>query len=160
MKHYNHIIRCILLLVIVVIGFFIARGALVPESFGVHGTYTYGYHRGDSAAEQADRYALYQGSTKCITCHAEQSLLWQPGRHAAVSCESCHGNWQAHNNNTSATIEKDNSVETCMLCHRKLNARPSTFPQIPEFGRHLADQDEQLQQGMLCVDCHDPHDPM
>ena len=46
MKHYNHIIRFAVILVLAVMGFLLVRSFLVPESFGIHGTYKYGFTAG------------------------------------------------------------------------------------------------------------------
>ena len=48
MKTYDHIIRFTLLIIVVIIGFFIIRTYMVPDTFGVHGSYTYAYYRADS----------------------------------------------------------------------------------------------------------------
>jgi len=160
MKHYNHIIRFAIVLIIAVAGFFVMRGYLVQESFGIHGTYTYGYHRGNSDSEQAALPSLYQGPEKCKSCHEQQYTPWQAGAHAPVGCETCHGNWQAHNNNVKDKVQLTASIEACMLCHQQLGARPASFPQIPEIKAHVQEQDEEFSQGMSCSDCHDPHEPL
>jgi hypothetical protein len=160
MKHYDHIIRFAILLIFVGIGFFAVRGFVVPDSFGIYGTYSKGYHRGDSDEEQAAIAALYQDSGKCAKCHEEQSGLWKEAGHGTVACETCHGNWQAHNNNTKDQVEKDSSVDACLLCHQQLEARPDSFPQIVEFKQHLAEQEQEFEKDMTCTDCHDPHEPM
>jgi len=92
MGHFNHIIRLCVVLIAVVIGFFIVRGFFVPESFGTYGSYQYGYHRGNSDAEQENMYALYQGTEKCAKCHEKLSkdsreggMLRLPVKHAMGS---------------------------------------------------------------------------
>jgi hypothetical protein len=51
-------------------------------------------------------------------------------------------------------------IDSCMLCHRELNARPEEFPQITSLAVHLEDQGEALQNDMTCTACHDPHKPV
>ena len=51
-------------------------------------------------------------------------------------------------------------VDTCMVCHEGLNARPLAFPQISSFATHVTDLEETLQPDMNCATCHDPHMPM
>jgi hypothetical protein len=160
MKHYTHIIRSGIILIVVVTGFFAVRSIVVPESFGIHGTYTYGYHRGDSDAEQASLSALYQGSAKCKKCHEEQYEFWKAGGHIDVACETCHGYWQAHNNNTKDKVVTDRSIESCMQCHQRLDARPTAFSQIADFKLHMEEQEQEIEKGMTCIECHDPHEPM
>ena len=159
MNHTSHIIRFAVVLVAVIAGFFTLRSFLVPDSFGVQGDYKYGYHRGASDAEQAALPALYTGSGKCSQCHAAETAQWQAGKHAAVACETCHGNWQAHNNNTKDKAGKDNSVEACLLCHGALDARPSDFPQIADMKKHVEDGGGAYEKGMLCIGCHSAHSP-
>lgn len=159
MKHTSHIIRFAVVLVAVIAGFFTLRSFLVPDSFGVQQDYTYGYHRGASDAEQAALPTLYTGSGKCSQCHAEATAAWQAGKHAAVACETCHGNWQAHNNNTKEKAGKDSTVQACMLCHGAVEARPADFPQIADMQKHVQDKGGSYEKGMLCVGCHSSHNP-
>jgi hypothetical protein len=160
MGHYNHIIRFCILLLVVVIGFLIIRSITVPESFGIYGSYTYGYHRGDSDAEQAAKPVVFQGIEKCQECHEEQFEEWNEGGHVTLACEACHGYWQAHNNNTKDKVLKDTSVESCMLCHRKLNARPEKSSQIVSFTQHMEEQEQEIAADTVCTDCHSPHMPL
>jgi hypothetical protein len=160
MWHFNHIIRLCVVLIAVVIGFFFARGFFVPESFGTYGSYQYGYHRGDSDAEQQNLYALYQGTEKCARCHEQLSKDTQAGGHAAVACETCHGYWQAHNKNTMDKVPRDTSAESCMRCHEKITARPDFLPQISTLAEHLKEQEEAFEPDMKCIDCHNPHVPL
>lgn len=160
MGHYSHVIRFCVLLLAVGIGFMGVRSLLVPESFGVHGSYIYGYHRADSDAEQAKLPVLYQGMGKCRECHQEQFEDLNSGDHATLACEACHGPWQAHNNNTKDIVPKDTSRESCLLCHRKLAARPAQFPQIVDYAQHMKDQEMELDPEASCTDCHSPHIPL
>ena len=77
MKTYDHIIRFSLLIIVVILGFFIVRTYMVPDTFGVHGSYTYAYYRAESETEQAARPAVYQGTEHCSACHATQAALTQ-----------------------------------------------------------------------------------
>ena len=160
MKHYNHIIRFAVILVLAVLGFLLVRSFLVPESFGIHGTYKYGFHRGDSDKEQESLPALYRGEDKCSECHADQAGEIAAGGHKSVTCEACHGVWQAHNSQIKAVVIKDVSSDACLLCHEKLDARPKDFPQIKSLQKHMEEQEQELEEGMTCTDCHSPHEPM
>jgi hypothetical protein len=160
MKAYDHIIRFTLLIIVVIIGFFIVRACMVPDTFGVQGSYTYAYYRADSATEQAALPAVYQGAGHCSACHAPQDLMLQANAHAGLDCESCHGSFKAHNNNTKERMAVSDTVDACMLCHADLSARPAQFPQIESFAAHVAQQGEELLPGMTCATCHDPHAPM
>jgi len=160
MKTYAHIIRFSLLIILVIIGFFIVRSYMVPESFGTHGSYTYAYYRADSKNEQAALPTVYQGSEQCADCHAPQAAALAAATHAALDCESCHGSFKAHNNNTIERMAVADETKTCLLCHAELSARPSTFPQISTFEAHMTDQGDTLLPDMSCTTCHDPHEPM
>jgi len=160
MKHYSHIIRFAVILILVGICFLLVRSFLVPDSFGIYGTYKYGFHRGDSDSEQAARPALYRGADKCIACHADQAAKILEGGHKFVTCEACHGVWQAHNSQTKAVVTKDISSDACLLCHKKLDARPKGFPQIEGLKKHMLEQEQDFEDGMACGDCHDSHEPM
>ena len=160
MKTYDHIIRFTLLIIVVILGFFIFRTYMVPDSFGIHGSYTYAYYRAESENEQANKPAVFQGTEHCSACHAPQAVTLSDGKHAALDCESCHGAFKAHNNNTRERMAISDSVETCMICHERLNARPTDFPQISSFAAHVAEQGETMLPDMNCTTCHDPHTPM
>ena len=160
MKTYDHIIRFTILVVVVIIGFLIMRAYLVPDSFGVHGSYTYAYYRADSEREQAALPLIYQGAQHCSSCHAPHRTLLDRGAHAMLDCESCHGNFKAHNNNTKERMAVTDPVSTCMLCHERLAARPADFPQIDSFAEHVAEQGDRLRQDTTCTTCHIPHAPL
>ena len=160
MKTYDHIVRFTVLIIVVILGFCFVRSYLIPDSFGVHGSYTYAYYRADSESEQAALPIAYQGAQHCSACHAPQAAILKGSGHAALDCESCHGGFKAHNNNTLERMAIRDSVDTCMLCHEGLNARPTDFPQISSFAAHIADQGEILMPDMNCATCHDPHAPM
>jgi hypothetical protein len=160
MKHSGHILRLVIVLGAVGIGFFAARSFMVPESFGIQdGGYTYGYYRGASAKEQADLPELYQGPEKCKGCHEEQYIKWEQAEHKGVSCETCHGNWQAHNNNTKEKAGRDMKNEGCLQCHERLAARPDGFPQISDIESHVKEKGKTFEKGITCVSCHKGHDP-
>ena len=159
MKHYNHIIRFVIILILVGIGFLLVRSFLVPDSFGIHGSYTYGFHRGDSDQEQADCPAFYRGVDKCASCHADQVNEIASGPHKSVTCEACHGVWKAHNVKTASLVKKEISDEACLLCHRKLDARPKEFPQIENLVKHMKEQEQELEKDMTCIGCHSAHEP-
>ncbi len=159
MRHFHHIIRLSVVLVIIVAGFAGARNFFVPQSFGVYGSYNYGYYRGDSRIEQAELPAWYQGTQKCAKCHDDVIQEAEYGAHGTVACETCHGYWQAHNKNTINKIPRDTSVESCLRCHERITGRPADFPQIHSFPEHMKEQETEFTPDMRCVECHNPHAP-
>jgi hypothetical protein len=133
---------------------------MVPDSFGMHGPYAYAYYRADAKSELASLPAIHQGTDHCSACHPPEATTLEDGDHAALDCESCHGGFKAHNNNTDKRMVVNDPTKSCMLCHARLNARPADFPQIESFAAHVEDQGETLQDDMNCVTCHDPHMPL
>jgi hypothetical protein len=159
MRQLNHVIRLCIVLIIIIMVFAIVRNFFVPQSFGVFGSYKYGYYREDSREEQAELPALYQGTEKCAKCHEEVINASASGGHATVACETCHGYWQAHDKNTKGKIPQDTSVESCMSCHEAVTGRPADFPQIINFVVHMEEQETEFDADATCVDCHNPHSP-
>jgi hypothetical protein len=86
--------------------------------------------------------------------------MLQANAHAGLDCESCHGSFKAHNNNSKERMAVSGSDEACLLCHAELPARPAQFPQIGSLSAHVEQQNETLLPGMTCAACHDPHAPM
>ncbi len=159
MKNIDHIIRFAVLLLFAGAAFFLLRGILVPDSFGTDESYSYRYYRADSVEEQADLYPLYQDSKKCISCHDDQYHVWGTDSHREVSCETCHGPWQAHNNNTKDIMMADSSSDSCLLCHEWLDARPAEFPQVTDIKSHMIENGYKFEPSFSCISCHDPHEP-
>lgn len=160
MKHYNHIIRFVTILILVGIGFLLVRSFIVPDSFGVYGSYTYGYHRGDSDREQEAYPPFYKGEKRCGICHEAQVSDIMSGAHKTITCEACHGVFKAHNAETASLVKKDSSNEACLVCHQQLAARPVTFPQIVSLRLHMGEQDEVFEEQMTCGSCHIAHTPL
>lgn len=159
MKQAAHIVRLAVVLIVIGVLFLVVRTVMVPENFGIHGGYTYGYFRAESEQEQASGVPVYRGSEKCKECHDPQYAIWSSGRHSSVGCETCHGNWKAHNSNRKEAVIKDTSVQACMVCHAKIAGRPEGFPQIDSISQHVNDKGGQYQEGQSCSVCHNPHSP-
>jgi len=159
MKDASHIVMLLIVLVAIGAGFFAVRTVMVPEGFGAHGSYSYGYFRAASEKEQAARDPVYRGPEKCRECHAEVFAAWKAAEHAAVGCETCHGNWQAHNANTTERAGADTGIQACMICHARVAGRPAGFPQIQGIREHVADKGGEIQEKQTCTACHNPHDP-
>lgn len=160
MKHYNHIIRFVVILILVGIGFLLVRSFVVPDDFGIYGSYTYGFHRGSSDQEQELRPLIFKGEKRCGICHEEQVRKIMSGAHQTVTCEACHGVFKAHNAATASVMETDATNAACMLCHQQLDARPEGFPQIASLRRHMGEQDEAFNEQMTCASCHIAHEPL
>jgi formate-dependent nitrite reductase cytochrome c552 subunit len=84
-------------------------------------------------------------------CHDEEAKVRAAGKHAHVSCETCHGPLAKHAGDPAALKPVLPNVATlCVRCHEHDQAKPKTFPQVVS-----ADHSN----GMACNDCHKPHSP-
>ncbi len=152
MEHARHVFRIVLLVVIVLAVVLLARGFLVPKSYGLYGRY-----RGDNVAEQMNaRPVLHQGAAACADCHGDQSTKRAAGSHRNVSCEICHAPLGAHVKADGSIVKPpiDRSFGLCARCHRKIAGRPAKFPQV-DLEQHVNGPVE----GKVCLQCHDPHSP-
>lgn len=125
--------------------FFVARGFIVPRSFG-----QYGHYRGAAIAEIAAHPVRFAGHQTCETCHADVAQTKSAGKHATVNCEACHGPLAKHADDPSIDPGKPNTVDLCVRCHAASAARPKDFPQV-DAASHA--------NGVPCQTCHQPHSP-
>ncbi len=157
MEDVRHIVRASLILGALLLGFLSARSRFVPESFG-----EYGHYRFASIQEEMAIVPLYQDSESCGECHPQRLSQRQSGRHPSVECETCHGPGKDHMSQTDGSqsrMELNRSRELCLRCHRELEARRESFPQV-----NVADHFDMLdldpeEESVTCIDCHDPHSP-
>lgn len=154
MEHSKHLARMIILVVLVLVVFHIARTLFTPSSFG-----KYGHYRADNVTEQMAEPVVHGGAASCEACHAERNAQLRGGAHATVECEVCHAPLASHVKDSGKIGEmpRNRSHALCLRCHDKLDARPERFPQI-QVDEHL----EKMGATMgpeVCVGCHDSHDP-
>jgi len=142
----GHLVRLVLLFVVGILVFVVARAVFVPADFG-----ELGHYRAGALADIRARPPLYAGRAACAACHAEVAKAKAAGKHARVGCESCHGPLGAHAAAPkSARAERPAAVPLCSRCHTANQAKPKGFPQVdpPEHS-----------QGAACIECHNPHAP-
>ena len=152
MEHARHVFRVALVLVVLVAVMLIARGLLVPKSYGMYGPYRY-----DNVREQMNvRAPLHGGAAACGECHGDQFKKRAAGSHKAVSCEVCHGPLGLHvkGDGSVEAPSFDRSFALCAHCHRKVEGRPARFPQVV-----LEEHASGPLEGKVCLGCHDPHSP-
>ena len=159
---YDHLVRPIGLLVLLLATAAAIRAFVVPSSWGRLGPF-----RADAVKEaMVVSEPQHVGETRCVRCHEPNVRKHDKDVHHAVECESCHGPGAKHLplvvDREHAAVEERPFVpktkDPCLWCHRRLNARPSRFPQI----------DPQEHYGFLgvtdpetpCMRCHDPHEPL
>jgi hypothetical protein len=157
MESARHVFRVLFLLLVLVVAGVIGRSFLVPPSYG-----TYGPYRADNVAEQASaRVPLHLGTASCRACHAARVDAVAAGAHRRLDCEVCHGPAGAHARGGARIAEAriDRSFANCARCHRRIDGRPASFPQVV-LEQHLRDQGAPGRaEGAVCLDCHDPHGP-
>jgi len=152
MEHARHVFRVAFVLVVVLAVVFLARGFLVPKSYGLHGPY-----RHDNVAEQMNvRPPAHAGAAACGECHDKQFARRAKGAHKTVSCEVCHVPLGMHVKADGSVVAPaiDRSFTLCARCHRKILGRPEKFPQVV-LEQHVGGPPE----GKVCLQCHDPHSP-
>jgi len=152
MEHARHVFRIVVLVVVILAVVLLARGLLVPKTYGLYGRF-----RGANVAEQMNlRPPLYAGAAACADCHTEQSAKRAAGAHRNVSCEICHAALGAHVKADGTVVAPpiDRSFTLCARCHRKVAGRPAKFPQV-DLDQHVNAPVE----GKVCLQCHDPHSP-
>jgi hypothetical protein len=145
-KNAEHLIRVALVFVAGLVIFILARGLIVPKSFG-----QYGHYRADALKDIAGRTPLFAGREVCEACHSEVADLKKTGAHAKVGCEACHGPLGKHAEDPAANVPKlpDTKV-LCVKCHEANSAKPVKFPQVISKD-HAGDT--------ACKTCHQPHKP-
>lgn len=146
LRDAGHLIRPAVVLVLGLILFLVVRAAVIPKGFGQYGHYRPGY-----LAMARSKPIQYAGQEVCASCHDAEATVRAAGKHAHVSCETCHGPLAKHADDPSALKPKLPEVATlCARCHEKDQAKPKHFPQVVT-AEHSG--------GMACNDCHKPHNP-
>lgn len=157
MEHARHVFRVLLVLLVAITAVVLGRALLIPRSYGLYGAY-----RHDNVAEQASaRTPLHGGKQACAECHDDRSAALAKGAHGAVSCEVCHAPLGTHvrKGDLVAEMRVDRSFTLCARCHRKIDGRPATFPQVV-LEQHVVEQQAPGPLGgKICLECHDPHSP-
>lgn len=170
----GHAVRMFLVLATVATAALTVRSFLVPDTFG-----QYGFYDGNAIRANMAYPIHHWEPNACWDCHRERSSAWSAGAHKTVSCENCHGAGEDHVAPTThpaprfvldewlwlavtsrRPMAKDDSPEACLVCHKKLRARPAVVPQVADLETHMTDQGMTLADAEgKCTTCHDPHAP-
>jgi hypothetical protein len=143
---YAHLVRMAGLFVVGIIIFLVARSLSVPADFGV-----YGHYRAGALDDARARPISFAGQAACVECHSDVGEVRKAGRHATVSCESCHGPLATHaagEQPLKPTLPDGRAI--CVSCHQKSMSKPVAFPQV-DPADHAGDN--------KCIECHTPHSP-
>ncbi|MBU0753552.1 MAG: cytochrome c3 family protein [Planctomycetes bacterium] len=164
MKSTSHVYRIFGLIAVLALLGFCAQRLLRPEGFGEAGHYRLG-----SLFEIMEQEPEHQGETICGDCHDEIVEVHGKDIHYNVKCEDCHGSGRVHVRynrgeddegitEAEAAMPREYTLEGCLFCHRRLVARPKTFPQIDhrEHYDFLNVNDPETP----CIECHSPHEPL
>lgn len=163
MSETSHVWRMFALLALAVAAAFFAQRLLRPEGFG-----EVGHYRAQSLFEIMEQEPVHQGKDACAECHPDIHGVHEKDIHYDVKCEDCHGPGALHVrrhleedlsiSDEAAAMPREYTLEGCLFCHRKLAARPRTFPQVdPE--EHYAFLNV-TDPATRCIECHNPHEPL
>jgi hypothetical protein len=151
-KDLDHLLRVAATFVVVIIGFLVVRGFLVPPSFGKSGHYRAAAV--DDIRAMPVRYAGRSAKDACARCHAGPSRDRASSSHRGVWCESCHGAAGAHAADPKSVKLVKPARATmrafCGRCHAANLSRPRAFHQI-NLSVHNP--------GTACTECHNAHKP-
>lgn len=139
--------RLVIITIIILTGYFIARRQLLPDSFERDGFYQ------KNVAEIAASLPIsYMGESLCVECHNDMGVLKSESYHRNVSCEVCHGPGVEHveNDPETAKLSMPTDRSFCTLCHGYTASKPTGFPQIDPVIHNPVES---------CINCHNPHDP-
>jgi uncharacterized membrane protein len=139
------IVRLVLVTVVIVGSYLVARYFLTPASFG-----ELGWFRADAMWEAASYERVYAGAAACTECHSEEPEELAGGSHRLVSCESCHGPGQGHVDNPDVRKMRILTFSHCVRCHAADPSRPKWHRQIDVRDHYTGD---------ACTECHLPHQP-
>jgi hypothetical protein len=155
LRHAKHIFRVFLLLVVAVVALVLGRDFLVPPTFG-----QYGHYRAANVEQQRSHPVRHGGDESCKPCHAAQYDAHAAGPHAVVRCELCHAPVSVHvaDGKKIAAMPIHKTADLCALCHERLEARPTSQPQI-QLKQHVLEKGGEPSPE-ACFDCHDPHSPL
>jgi len=143
---YVHLVRMAGLFVVGITAFLVLRWLMVPPDFG-----ELGHYRAGALKDNMARPIVFAGQAACIECHGDVAEVRAKGRHARVSCESCHGALAGHaaGPNDIKPVKPD-PRKTCIICHTASISKPKSFPQVVPA--------EHAPEGS-CAECHVVHNP-
>lgn len=150
---YRHAYPLLLLVIAGAVAALTVRHFLVPATFGEHG-----YYRAAALDDEKARQPLHAGRAACKECHGDEAALHAKDAHATVECETCHGPGARHIADNNVPMAKADARDDCLVCHRRLDARPGAFPQV-DWREHYAFVGVK-DMSVACIRCHSGHEPL
>ena len=144
-KDREHLFRVAALFLVGIAAFFVAKALFVPKDFGV-----YGHYRAGALADNRARPISFAGQAACLECHSDVAEVKNTGRHARLSCESCHGPLAQHASGDVPKPPRPEGRAICIGCHTANKSKPRFLPQVV-IADHAPDG--------ACTECHKPHAP-
>lgn len=138
------ILRLVLLTLVVIATYAVARHLLTPATFG-----QYGHYRAAALGELSAHRPRFAGAKACTDCHSDEAADLAKDKHRTLSCETCHGEARDHADNPNFDLPKP-AADLCLRCHVADPARPAHQPQIVVADHYP---------GERCTSCHVPHQP-
>lgn len=150
---YRHAYPIFLIVGVLGLTALFVRSKLVPATFG-----QYGYYRGAALDDAREPLPRYTGSAACAECHGDVAAIHDKDAHGTVQCETCHGPGAKHVKDNDVPMLLPKTRDDCLICHRRLDARPGSFPQVDwqEHFRFLGVSNPTT----ACIRCHSGHEPL
>ena len=150
---WSHLYRLGIIAVICLIAFLVIKKVATPSSWNYEAWY-----RGGALTDAAQQPLAHGGNESCQACHEDTVNKVEKLKHKTLSCEGCHGALADHVRDeekiADALVIRD-SVWQCVNCHSELVSKPRGFPQFTdEVKKH-----REVEEGAVCLKCHDAHDP-
>jgi predicted CXXCH cytochrome family protein len=144
-KDAEHLIRLAVIFAMGGLLFVVVRAQMVPDDFG-----KFGHYRAGAIDDERAGAPVHAGQAACAECHTDVVELRARARHAAVSCEACHGALASHASGEVAKPPRPNGRELCVRCHAAKTGKPRQYPTV-SIKEHAGEE--------ACVTCHTPHSP-
>jgi len=142
-----HLRRLLLVFVVLLTLFIVAKKVLTPKSFG-----QFGHYRGLALDEIKAHDAKYMGEKSCAECHEDFMDLKTGDMHTGLSCETCHGpGWKHIEDPAPGQLTIPEGRAFCLVCHSKNPARPADQILQIYSDEHNTESN--------CIECHNPHAP-
>ncbi len=141
----DHLVRLAAIFVAGALLFVAVRAQMVPDDFG-----RFGHYRAGAIDDARTRTPVHAGQAACTGCHGDVVELRAASRHAAVSCESCHGALGSHARGEVEKPARPDGREPCVRCHAARTGKPRQYPTVP-ITEHAGEE--------KCITCHTPHNP-